>query len=54
LILFLFGLFVMDARAFTHAKVNYQFVFEFDSRHMLDWRQLSEVSLFRSIDRNVC
>lgn len=47
LILFLFGFFVIDARAFTQAKVNYQFVFEFDSRHMLDWRQLSEVSLIR-------
>jgi hypothetical protein len=52
LILFLFGFFVMDARAFTHAKVNYQFVFEFDSRHMLDWRQLSEVSLSRSVCTN--
>lgn len=44
LMLLLVGLFVLDARAFTQAKVNYQFVFEFDSRHMLDWRQLSEVS----------
>lgn len=44
LMLLLTGLFVIDARAFTYAKVNYQFVFEFDSRHMLDWRQLSEVS----------
>lgn len=46
LMLLLVGLFVIDARAFTKAKVNYQFVFEFDSRHMLDWRQLSEVSRF--------
>lgn len=44
LMLLLVWLFVVDARAFTQAKVNYQFVFEFDSRHMLDWRQLSEVS----------
>lgn len=44
LMLLLTGLFVLDARTFTHAKVNYQFVFEFDNRHMLDWRQLSEVS----------
>jgi hypothetical protein len=44
LMLLLVSLFVIDARAFTQAKVNYQFVFEFDSRHMLDWRQLSEVS----------
>ena len=45
LMLLLVSLFVIDARAFTQAKVNYQFVFEFDSRHMLDWRQLSEVSV---------
>jgi hypothetical protein len=44
LMLLLVWLFVVDARAFTEAKVNYQFVFEFDNRHMLDWRQLSEVS----------
>jgi hypothetical protein len=44
LMLLLVSMFVIDARAFTQAKVNYQFVFEFDSRHMLDWRQLSEVS----------
>lgn len=50
LMLLLVSLFVIDARAFTQAKVNYQFVFEFDSRHMLDWRQLSEVSLLLIID----
>jgi hypothetical protein len=44
LILLLVWLFVVDARQFTLAKVNYQFVFEFDNRNMLDWRQLSEVS----------
>jgi hypothetical protein len=49
LMLLLVSLFVIDARAFTQAKVNYQFVFEFDSRHMLDWRQLSEVSSYLSI-----
>jgi hypothetical protein len=43
LILLLVWLFVVDARQFTQAKVNYQFVFEFDNRNMLDWRQLSEV-----------
>lgn len=49
LMLMLVGLFVIDARAFTQAKVNYQFVFEFDSRHMLDWRQLSEVRTAQTI-----
>ncbi|OQO14100.1 hypothetical protein B0A48_00976 [Cryoendolithus antarcticus] len=43
LIVFLSGFFVMDARAFTRAKVNYQFVFEFDNRNMLHWKELSEL-----------
>lgn len=41
--LMLVGLFVIDCRAFTNAKVNYAFVFEFDTRHHLDWRQLAEL-----------
>ena len=28
----------------TRAKINYPFIFEFDSRHNLDWHQLAEVS----------
>lgn len=27
----------------TKTKINYVFVFEYDTRHALDWRQLSEV-----------
>lgn len=27
----------------TGSKINYAFVFEFDARHVLDWRQLAEV-----------
>lgn len=42
LILMMF--FVIDCRLWTKAKVNYVFVFEFDTRHHLDWRQLAEVS----------
>jgi hypothetical protein len=54
LILLLVWLFVVDARQFTQAKVNYQFVFEFDNRNMLDWRQLSEVSATNlSFDRPI-
>lgn len=44
LLLFLTLLFCLDCRIFHHAKVNYVFIFEFDTRHNLDWRQLSEVS----------
>lgn len=38
-------LFCFDARIWQKAKVNYSFVFEFDTRHHIDWRQLSEVSI---------
>jgi hypothetical protein len=41
LILMIF--FVIDCKLWTKAKVNYVFVFEFDTRHHLDWRQLAEV-----------
>ena len=42
--LFLFLLFCLDCKVWTRAKINYPFIFEFDSRHNLDWRQLAEVS----------
>ena len=32
-------------KIWVNTKVNYVFVFEFDTRHHLDWRQLIEVSL---------
>lgn len=35
--------FTLDCKAFNAAKVNYAFVFEFDARNKLDWRQLAEV-----------
>ena len=41
LILFLF--FVLACRAWTKAKINYVFIFEYDTRHVLDWRQLAEL-----------
>lgn len=40
------GLFVLDARIFEKNRVNYQFIFELN--RPLNWRQLSEVSLFYS------
>ena len=45
--LFLFLLFCLDCRTWARAKINYVFIFEFDTRHSLDWRQLSEVSAVR-------
>ncbi|KAJ9629282.1 Xenotropic and polytropic retrovirus receptor 1 [Taxawa tesnikishii (nom. ined.)] len=41
LLLMLF--FCLACRVWGRAKVNYAFVFEFDTRHHLDWRQLCEV-----------
>lgn len=46
LMLFLVFLFCLDAAVFSAARVNYQFIFEFDTRHMLDWKQLSEIPAY--------
>ena len=40
---FLFLLFCVDCRIWAQAKINYIFIFEFDTRHNLDWHQLSEL-----------
>jgi hypothetical protein len=41
--LFLMLLFCVDCRIWNLYKVNYVFIFEFDTRHHLDWRELVEV-----------
>lgn len=41
-----FLLFCLDCMVWTRAKINYVFVFEYDTRHALDWRQLTEVWCF--------
>ncbi|KAF2179803.1 EXS-domain-containing protein [Zopfia rhizophila CBS 207.26] len=43
---FLFLLFCLACRVWHKAKINYAFVFEYDTRHHLDWRQLSELPCF--------
>lgn len=43
LALLLVLIFCLDCRIWTRAKINYVFIFEFDTRHNLDWRQLSEI-----------
>lgn len=40
---FLALLFCGACRVWSKSKVNYSFIFEFDSRHHIDWRQLSEI-----------
>ena len=41
--LLLFLSFVLACRVWNRAKVNYVFIFEYDTRHVLDWRQLAEL-----------
>ncbi|KAK4539711.1 hypothetical protein LTR36_010422 [Oleoguttula mirabilis] len=43
LMLLLVWLFCLDAAVFARFRVNYQFIFEFDTRHVLDWKQLCEL-----------
>ena len=44
--LYLFSLFCLDCKIWTANRVNYQFIFEFDPRNQLDWRQLAEFPSF--------
>ncbi|KAK4941507.1 Xenotropic and polytropic retrovirus receptor 1 [Elasticomyces elasticus] len=44
--LLLFLLFSLDCRIWTMSHVNYVFIFEYDTRHVLDWRQLAEIPCF--------
>ena len=46
LALLLFVLFTLDCRMWTKNKVNYPFIFEFDARNVLDWKQLAEFPSF--------
>lgn len=46
LMLYLFSLFCIDCYLWTINKVNYPFIFEFNTRHNLDWRQLSQFPSF--------
>ena len=42
----LFLMFVVNCKIWAEARVNYVFVFEYDTRHVLDWRQLAELPCF--------
>ncbi|KAK6831651.1 hypothetical protein RU639_002654 [Aspergillus parasiticus] len=43
LIVFHFLLFCLDCIIWTRSKINYVFIFEYDTRTALDWRQLTEL-----------
>ncbi|KAL2677014.1 hypothetical protein Neosp_010781 [[Neocosmospora] mangrovei] len=46
LMLYLFSLFCIDCLLWNQNKVNYPFIFEFDQRHHLDWRELAQFPSF--------
>jgi len=46
LALLLFLIFVLDCRIWSRAHINYVFIFEYDTRHVLDWRELAELPCF--------
>lgn len=46
LMLFLFAFFCVDCLIWNQNKINYPFIFEFDQRHHLDWRQLARFPSF--------
>ncbi|KAI1166305.1 EXS family-domain-containing protein [Nemania serpens] len=46
LVLLLFSLFCMACYFWTAHKINYPFIFEFDTRNNLDWRQLATFPSF--------
>ncbi|KAM0291622.1 hypothetical protein ACHAO9_003749 [Fusarium lateritium] len=46
LMLYLFALFCIDCMIWNQNKVNYPFIFEFDQRHHLDWRELAQFPSF--------
>jgi len=46
LALYLFAWFCLDCCIWNRNNINYAFVFEFDPRNNLDWRQLSEFPSF--------
>ena len=54
LILFLFLFFCFNCRIWSRAKINYVFIFEFDTRHNLDWRQLAELPCFFFFLEGLC
>jgi hypothetical protein len=46
LALYLFSFFCIDCSVWAANKINYVFIFEFDPRNHLDWRQLAEFPAF--------
>ena len=49
LALYLFAFFCIDCSIWVANKINYVFIFKFDPRSHLDWRQLSEFPAFLTL-----
>ena len=49
LILYLFTWFCLCCRIWNHFKVNYSFIFEFDPKHDLNWKKLSNFPSFLTL-----
>lgn len=49
LALYLFSFFCINCSVWAANKINYVFIFEFDPRNHLDWRQLSEFPAFLTL-----
>jgi len=49
LALYLFAFFCIDCSVWVANKINYVFIFEFDPRNHLDWRQLAEFPAFLTL-----
>ncbi|KAI1000348.1 hypothetical protein K3495_g7847 [Podosphaera aphanis] len=43
LVFYLFATFCLNCYAWIRNKINYTMIFEFDSRHTLDWKELTEI-----------
>lgn len=46
LMIYILGWFCVDCLIWNQNKVNYPFIFEFDQRHRLDWRELAQFPSF--------
>ncbi|OBT40161.1 hypothetical protein VE00_08822 [Pseudogymnoascus sp. WSF 3629] len=49
LALYLFSFFCLDCSVWAANKINYVFIFEFDPRNNLDWKQLAEFPSFLTL-----
>jgi hypothetical protein len=54
LMLYLFTWFCICCRVWNAFKVNYSFIFEFNPKHDLDWKQLSEFPSFLTLLMGLC